>query len=111
MRLMPYYADTGRSRPPNRLTLRITLLSYPFTTNDQPRSLMLQSYIGSLVYNKGGVSSCGLAIHKFKNILRQKKKKKNILQKLKYFTMQKYNLQKKNSSKKETKILQGIITL
>ncbi len=25
--LMPYYAKTGRSRPPNRLTLRITLLS------------------------------------------------------------------------------------
>jgi hypothetical protein len=25
-RLMPYYAETGRSRPPNRLTLRITLL-------------------------------------------------------------------------------------
>jgi len=24
-RLMPYYAETGRSRPPNRLTLRITL--------------------------------------------------------------------------------------
>ncbi len=28
---------------------------------------------------------------------------------LKYFTMQKYNLQKKKSSKKETKILQDII--
>jgi hypothetical protein len=24
--LMPYYAETGHSRPPNRLTLRITLL-------------------------------------------------------------------------------------
>jgi hypothetical protein len=23
---MPYYAESGRSRPPNRLTLRITLL-------------------------------------------------------------------------------------
>jgi hypothetical protein len=23
---MPYYAETGRSRPPNRLTLQITLL-------------------------------------------------------------------------------------
>jgi len=56
-----------------------TLSHWKFTTNDQPRSLMLQSYIGRVVYNKGGVSSCGLAIHKFKNILRQKKKKKNIL--------------------------------
>ncbi len=28
-RLMPYYdAETGRSRPPNRLTLQITLLLY-----------------------------------------------------------------------------------
>jgi hypothetical protein len=25
--LMSYYAETGRSRPPNRLTLRITLIN------------------------------------------------------------------------------------
>jgi hypothetical protein len=41
----------------------------------------------------------------FKSILRQKEK----LWKLKYFTTQKYNLQK--NSLKETKILQDIITL
>jgi len=28
MHLMPYSAETGRSRPPNRLTLWITLLSH-----------------------------------------------------------------------------------
>jgi hypothetical protein len=42
---------------------------------------------------------------KLKSILRQKEE----LQKLKYFTMQKYNLQKNHL--KETKILQDIITL
>jgi hypothetical protein len=40
-----------------------------------------------------------------KHILRQKKE----LRKLKYFTMQKYNLQK--NPLKQTKILQDIITL
>jgi hypothetical protein len=29
-RLMPYYAKTGRSQPPNRETLRITLLTHVF---------------------------------------------------------------------------------
>jgi hypothetical protein len=28
MHLMPYYAETGHSRPPNRLTLRITLITH-----------------------------------------------------------------------------------
>jgi hypothetical protein len=39
--------------------------------------------------NKGGVSHCGLAIY-IKKYLRTKEE----LSKLKYFTMQKYNLQK-----------------
>jgi len=51
------------------------------------------------------VSQCGLAIYIFKKILKEKEK----LWKLEYFTMQKYNLQKK-TSKKETKILQDIRT-
>jgi hypothetical protein len=50
------------------------------------------------------VSHWGLAIY-IKKYLRAKEK----LWKLKYFTMQKYNLQK--SPLKETKILQDIITL
>jgi hypothetical protein len=33
------------------------------------------------------------------------------MEKLKYFTLQKHNLQKKPSDKKKTKILQDIITL
>jgi hypothetical protein len=51
-----------------------------------------------------GVSHCGLAIH-LKDYLKAKKE----LRKLKYFTMQKYNLQK--NPLKKTKILQDIITL
>jgi hypothetical protein len=47
---------------------------------------------------------CGLAILHQKSILWQKKNNENS----KYFTMQKYNLQK--SPPKETKILQDIIT-
>ncbi len=31
--LMPYYAEIGRSRPPNRLTLRITLLHEELSNN------------------------------------------------------------------------------
>jgi len=27
---MAYYAETGRSRPPNRLTLHISFIVYPF---------------------------------------------------------------------------------
>jgi hypothetical protein len=50
------------------------------------------------------VSHCGLAIY-IKKYLKEKEK----LQKLKYFTMQKYNLHK--NPPKETKILQDIITL
>jgi hypothetical protein len=52
-----------------------------------------------------GVSHCGLAIH----IKKYLKDKRRIMEKLKYFTMQKYNLQK--SPPKETKILQDITTL
>jgi hypothetical protein len=47
---------------------------------------------------------CGLAILHQKSILWQKKNNENS----KYFTMQKYNLQK--NPLKETKILQDIIT-
>jgi hypothetical protein len=52
-----------------------------------------------------GVSHCGLAIY-IKTYLKAKEE----LWKLKYFTMQKYNLSKK-FCKKKTKILQDIITL
>ncbi len=51
-----------------------------------------------------GVSHSGLAIY-IKKYLKAKEK----LWKLKYFTMQKYNLEK--NTLKETKILQDIITL
>jgi hypothetical protein len=54
--------------------------------------------------NKGCVTLCGLAIYTLKYL-----KAKEELWKLKYFTMQKYNLQK--NPLKETKILQDIITL
>jgi hypothetical protein len=40
---------------------------------------------------QGGVSHCGLAIYIKKKYIKEKKEK---LWKLKYFTMQKYNLQK-----------------
>jgi hypothetical protein len=58
------------------------------------------------VHNKkqGGVSNCGLAIY-----IKKYHKVKQELWKLKYFTMQKYNLQK--NPLKETKILQDITTL
>jgi hypothetical protein len=51
-----------------------------------------------------GASHCGLAIY-IKKCLKAKEK----LWKLKYFTMEKYNLQ--TNHLKETKILQDIITL
>jgi hypothetical protein len=51
-----------------------------------------------------GVSHCGLAIY-----IKKYFKAKEELRKFKYFTMQKYNLQK--NPLKETKILQDIITL
>jgi hypothetical protein len=51
------------------------------------------------------VSQCGLAI----DIKKYLKKAKEELWKLKYFTMPKYNLQKKPL--KETKILQDIMIL
>ncbi len=51
-----------------------------------------------------GASQCGLAIH-----IKKYLKAKEELWKLKYFTMQKYNLQK--SPLKETKIVQDITTL
>ncbi len=51
-----------------------------------------------------GVSHCSLAIY-IKKYLKEKEE----LAKLKYFTLQKYNLQK--NPLKETKILQEIITL
>jgi hypothetical protein len=50
------------------------------------------------------VTHCGLAMYIKKDL-----KAKEDLWKLKYFTMQKYNLQK--FALKETKILQDIITL
>jgi hypothetical protein len=50
------------------------------------------------------VSHCGLAI-----CIKKYLKAKEELWKLKYFTMQKYNLQK--NPLKETKILEDIITL
>jgi hypothetical protein len=53
---------------------------------------------------QGGVSHCGLSIY-IKSYLKAKKE----LQKLNYFTMQKYNLQK--NPLKETKILQDMRTL
>jgi hypothetical protein len=53
---------------------------------------------------QGGVSHCGLAIYSKKYL-----KAKQELWKLKYFTMQKCNLQK--NPLKETKMLQNIITL
>jgi hypothetical protein len=31
-RLMPYYAETGHSGPPNRLTLRITLMYHKLSS-------------------------------------------------------------------------------
>jgi len=52
--------------------------------------------------HKIGVSHCGLAIHINKSL-----KAKEELWKLKYFTMQKYNLQ--SNPLKETKLLQDII--
>jgi len=54
---------------------------------------------------RGGVSHYDLAIHIKKKYLKAKEE----LWKPKYFTMQKYNLQK--NPLKETKILQDIITL
>jgi hypothetical protein len=57
--------------------------------------------------NKGGVSHCVLAIHTKKYF-----KTKEELWKLKYFTMQKHNLQKiQKKKKKKPKIHQDIITL
>jgi hypothetical protein len=55
-----------------------------------------------LVKGRGFVSHCGLAIY----ILKYLKAKEKLL-KLKYFTMQKYNLQK--TLQKHTIILQDII--
>ncbi len=51
-----------------------------------------------------GASHCGLAIY-----IKKYLKAKEELRKLKYFTMQKYNLPK--NPLKQTKILQDIITL
>jgi hypothetical protein len=56
-------------------------------------------------WTKGCVTHCGLAIYIKKHL-----KAKEELWKLKYFTMQKYNLQKYPLDN-ETKILQDIITL
>ncbi len=33
---MPYYAETGRSRPPNCVTLQITLLASKVSPKSQP---------------------------------------------------------------------------
>jgi hypothetical protein len=56
-----------------------------------------------MIYNKGCVSHCGLAIY-IKKYLKSKE-----LWQFKYFIMQKYNLNKKPL--KKTRILQDIITL
>jgi hypothetical protein len=57
------------------------------------------------ILEKQGVSRCGLiAIY-----IKKYRKAKKELWKFKYFTMQKYNLQKNRL--KETKILQDIVTL
>jgi len=55
--------------------------------------------------NNGCVTHCDLAIY-----IKKYLKAKEELWKFKYFTMQKYNLQKKNHVK-ATKVLQDIITL
>ncbi len=55
------------------------------------------------VYETRGVSHCRLAVY-----IKKYLKAKEELWKLKYFTMQKYNLPKKNPLK-ETKIFQDII--
>jgi hypothetical protein len=57
-----------------------------------------------LTTTRSGVSHCGLAIYIKKYSKAEKK-----LRKFKYFTMQKYNLQK--NPLKETKMLQDINTL
>jgi hypothetical protein len=61
-------------------------------------------YYNSLKLLNGGLSHCGLAIY-----IKKYLKAKVELWKFKYFTMQKYNLQK--NPLQETKILQDIITL
>jgi hypothetical protein len=65
---------------------------------------MQHSILINLPIKQGGVSHYGLAIYMKKYI-----SAKEELWKLKYFTMQKYNLQK--YPLKETKILRNIITL
>jgi hypothetical protein len=62
---------------------------------------------GKKLKNKQGVCHNAALPFTLKSILRQKKELE--LWKLKYFTIQKYNLQK--MLQKQTKILQDIITL
>jgi hypothetical protein len=73
-----------------------------FCCNDSLLACLLQSNTKG---KQGGVSHCGLAIY-----IKKYLKAKEELWKLKYFTMQQYNLPKQNPLK-ETKILQDIITL
>jgi hypothetical protein len=65
---------------------------------------MLHATLVAYLRRTRGVSYCGLAIY-----LNHYLKAKEQLWKLKYFTMQKYNLQK--NPLKETKILQDATTL
>jgi hypothetical protein len=80
---------------------------YYYSSIEQQVEFVASTYILSLaIFNKGCVSCqshFGLAIYIKKYILSQKKN----YGKFKYFTMQKYTLQK--NPKKETKILQDII--
>jgi hypothetical protein len=73
-----------------------------------PRSQHPKTQVPDIEYgSKRGVSHCGLAIY----IKKYFKAKEELWKKTQiYFTMQKYNI-KKNPSKKETKILEDIITL
>ncbi len=75
-------------------------------TSCLPLFPLTRQFAGPFSYNidKGCVSHCGLAIYIYKYL-----NAKEVLWKFKYFTMQKYNLEK--NPLKETKILQDIITL
>jgi len=55
----------------------------------------MQKFIKVHKFNKGCVTLCGLAIY----IKKYLKAKEDLLWKLKYFTMQKYNLQKSSKRK------------
>jgi hypothetical protein len=77
----------------------VSSIGYPMIqilgTRNQMQSLPIRASTSSFCYIKGrGVSHCGLAIYTKKYL-----KAKEELLKLKYFTMQRYNLQKILSKK------------